>query len=508
MGRFGLNRTPLAVFDAGLHDGTTQVAHDAAQRAASGTRAWLRFHRYRACASLGRHEVAGHAIRAAWCREQGIDIVRRESGGTAVFLEPDQLCLTLTFPRPPGEAALAWLPRLAGAVAAGLARLGIAARYAAPQEIEVGGRRLAFVFLDVDRTSVLFHLFLALRADVEAHLKALRMPLEKLSAEGMQSARERIATLDGLGCSREEAIAALVSGVATLGFDPAWVRAPSWTPYTTGRPLPVRAEDDWSREPNDWQQAFIRIPGGVLHARLRQGAVSGAIARLEIAGSAHAYPSHAFAELTGSVAGATSESLDERIARFRRRTPSEFLGVTIGDLSRLIQRALGRRREERTFGLERRAANTLMIQGTLPAEQIVAQAGALLVPYCAKPRWCKWRHRDGCPECGQCEVGEAYALAREHGLRVHTVTSYEHLRETLTRLAADGIRAYLGMCCHHFYIKRAQAFEDAEMPALLMDISGSNCYELRQEEAAYAGRFAAQARIDVAVLRNVLAARR
>jgi lipoate-protein ligase A len=105
-------------------------------------------------------------------------------------------------------------------------------------------------------------------------------------------------------------------------------------------------------------------------------------------------------------------------------------------------------------------------------------------------------------------VGEAYALARECGLRVHTITSYEHLRETLTRLADDGVAAYVGMCCQHFYIKRTRAFEDAGMAAVLLDISGSNCYELRQEEAAYTGRFTAQARIDVAVLRNVLAARR
>ena len=29
----------------------------------------------------------------------------------------------------------------------------------------------------------------------------------------------------------------------------------------------------------------------------------------------------------------------------------------------------------------------------------------MLVPYCAKPDWCKWRHLDGCTECGLCEVG-------------------------------------------------------------------------------------------------------
>lgn len=508
MERARLSRTPLAVFEAGLDDGAAHTAHDAVQRAASRTTAWLRFHRYRPCASLGRHEVAGHAVRAGWCSEQGIGVVRRESGGTAVFLDPDQLCLTLTFPRPPGGAALAWLPGLARAVAASLARLGLGARYAPPHEIEVAGRRLAFVFLDAGRASVLFHAFLHLRADVETHLRALRMPLEKLSPRGMQTARDRIATLDGSGIRREDAITALADGLKALGFAPAPVSPPEWLHRTVGRSLPVRADEDWSHELDAWQHGFITVPGGVLHARARQDAASGRIARLELAGSAHVHPSNAFSALSASLRGATLESLDERIARACARTKYEFLGFTAADLGRLIRRALWRQREEAAFALDRRAANTLMVHGSLSAGQVVAVAGALLVPYCAKPTWCKWRHRDGCPECGRCEAGEAYRLARALGLRVHTITSYEHLRETLARLAGDGVRAYVGMCCHHFYIKRARAFEEAGMPALLLDIGGSNCYELRQEEAAYAGRFAAQARIDVAVLRNVLAARR
>lgn len=500
-----MTRAPLAVFDAGPHDGAAHVAHDAAQCAASGRKAWLRFHRYAPCASLGRHETAGHAIRGPWCREQGIGIVRRASGGTAAYLDPDQLCLTLSLPRGREPSALEWLPRLADAAAAGLARLGLAARYVPPHEIEVGGRRLAFVFLDADARSILFHLYLHVRIDIETHLKVVRMPLEKLSAEGRQTARERVATLEEAGLARADAIAALTGGLAALGFAPAWVPPPDW--LVPGPSLPARADEDWSREADAWQHAFVTVPGGVLHARLRQRD-DGGIERLELAGSAHVHPSDLFAKLARALAGATADSLGERLARFFAPPLRALLGFAPADLARLIRRALARRTEQAAFALERRAANGLMVHGALPAEQVVARAGALLVPYCAKPAWCKWRHRDGCPECGHCEVGEAYALVRRHGLRVHTITSYEHLRATLSRLAGEGVHGYVGMCCHHFYIKRARAFEDAGLPALLLDISGSNCYELREEEAAYAGRFTAQSRIDLAVLRKVLAARR
>lgn len=42
------------------------------------------------------------------------------------------------------------------------------------------------------------------------------------------------------------------------------------------------------------------------------------------------------------------------------------------------------------------------------------------------------------------------------------------------------------------------------MPAVLMDIAGANCYELKQESAAYAGRFDAQAKLDMDTVRQVM----
>jgi len=41
-----------------------------------------------------------------------------------------------------------------------------------------------------------------------------------------------------------------------------------------------------------------------------------------------------------------------------------------------------------------------------------------------------------------------------------------------------------------------------------MDIGGANCYELHQEEQAYAGAFEAKAALDIPLLDKVTAARR
>ena len=142
--------------------------------------------------------------------------------------------------------------------------------------------------------------------------------------------------------------------------------------------------------------------------------------------------------------------------------------------------------------------------GDMDAMEIAAQAEAVLVPYCAKPAWCKWRHRDGCSRCGKCDVGEIYDLAGRQGLKVTTVKNFEHLERTLKTLKVQDARCYIGMCCNNFYIKHEDAFRAAGIPALLLDIAGANCYELLQEQAAYSGKFVAESAIDLEVATKVI----
>ncbi|HKJ76776.1 MAG TPA: hypothetical protein VKA64_06190, partial [Gammaproteobacteria bacterium] len=103
-----------------------------------------------------------------------------------------------------------------------------------------------------------------------------------------------------------------------------------------------------------------------------------------------------------------------------------------------------------------------------------------------------------------CEVGDAYRMARERGREVVTITRFEHLQETFGRMRQAGVGAYVGMCCGNFYQKRHFAFEQAGMDAVLLDIRGANCYELRQEDQAYAGRFEAQAVLDGEAVARVM----
>ena len=274
----------------------------------------------------------------------------------------------------------------------------------------------------------------------------------------------------------------------------------------TGDENPTTPADNWEAERHSWCQSLVKTPGGVLYVRLRLSERGDTLEQIEFAGGVQAYPAYLFTSLSSWLARTPVAWLDERLDEFFRVYPHDMLGFTAEDIRHGLNLALDRYAQQVQFALTREQANTLMVHAPPPlsAADVARAASVMLVPYCAKPSWCKWRHRDGCPDCGMCEVGEAYRLARERGMRVVTIANFEHLQQTLGELRAQDTQAYVGMCCRHFYLKREYAFREAGIPAVLMDITGSNCYELQQEDLAYAGKFQAQAHLDLDVLRRVM----
>lgn len=97
---------------------------------------------------------------------------------------------------------------------------------------------------------------------------------------------------------------------------------------------------------------------------------------------------------------------------------------------------------------------------------------------------------------GSLPNGQGARHAGDHQLRA--------THATLSAMKAKGTPAYVGMCCSNFFIKRHRIFQAAGMPAVLMDISGANYYEVKEENAAYAGQFKAQANPDMQTVRQVV----
>ena len=467
-------------------------------RAARGE-AVLGFVRLARCALVGAFEDPRRALRLSYIGDR-FPVVRRLTGGVSLSLDRDTLIAVLALPAGPYAtmAPAALMSALAAPFLAAIRGYGIDAVFAAPNDIVVAGRELACVFAQRDAGVVLFEAVMPLALDVEELLKTLRLPLEKLSEQGLLAARQRFAPLRTL--------------VPDLRSGPLSARIAVETAQVLGRtrqcepppPLvetPCAAPDD--RPPAD-VQAFLKTPGGVLYldAWLDPGAI---IREARFSGSVVCLDGNLLARLQASLAATDITRAESTLATALGETPPDIVGVEAADIVYLGHLCAARFHIGRHLGLAAATQiSTFSPDRTASIEAVLGSIDAVLLPYCAKPAWCKWRHRDGCPECGQCAVGEAYGLARERNLTVITITRYEHLRAVLSDLRDRGARAFLGVCCTDFFLKRDYAFIEAGVPAVFLDIGGDTCYTLRQEEAAYAGRFEAEAFVDARLLGRLL----
>ncbi len=136
----------LRMIDTGLRPSRWNVAMTAALAELHGAGRipnTLRFHRYPESVLIGRHQFLADAVDPENCLASGIEIARRMSGGGAVYMAPGALAWDIAFSRSDIHARRdAANAAICEAIAAGLARLGLRARYRPQNEIEVAGRKI------------------------------------------------------------------------------------------------------------------------------------------------------------------------------------------------------------------------------------------------------------------------------------------------------------------------------------------------------------------------------
>jgi|EndMetStandDraft_5_1072996.scaffolds.fasta_scaffold00251_9 lipoate-protein ligase A len=137
----------IRILDTGLAPARWNVAMTAAltQRHSDGKAPdTLRFHRYRTCALIGNGQRLSDAIDVACCRQRGIEIARRVTGGGAVFMSPRMLAWDVVVDRSSHAGGLEGITRrICEAVAAGLTRLGAPARFDPPNAVTTNGAKIS-----------------------------------------------------------------------------------------------------------------------------------------------------------------------------------------------------------------------------------------------------------------------------------------------------------------------------------------------------------------------------
>ena len=178
------------------------------------------------------------------------------------------------------------------------------------------------------------------------------------------------------------------------------------------------------------------------------------------------------------------------------------LGVEPREVARVVVEAAGKSRFT-SLGLTPDEADCL-IEVLRPAEHALSKARYLLLPYCAKPLDCELRWSEDCALCGRCVFKEVYEEAWRLGFTPITITSYEHLEQTLETLKQAGEEAWIGSCCEAFYEKHFEDFERIGLPGLIVTTEGLTCYDLGLEKLAYEGRYEGSSKLRSELLLKLL----
>jgi lipoate-protein ligase A len=137
---------PLRVIDLALASATKSqaAAYAIADRVApGGTPAVLLADPLEPFLSVGANQNIERDIDLSFCRERGITLVRRRLGGSAIYVDPEQLIFHIVVPaRRAHWPAPRMLATLAGAVVDTHRDLGIAACLRPPGDVAVAGRKI------------------------------------------------------------------------------------------------------------------------------------------------------------------------------------------------------------------------------------------------------------------------------------------------------------------------------------------------------------------------------
>ena len=168
------------------------------------------------CVVLGRFQSVRNEVNEAAAAAHGVEIVRRISGGGAMFIEPEgaitysiyapeEMVRGMTFPESYAFFD-AWVVEV-------LRDLGVDASYAPLNDITSAGGKIGGAAQARRGGAVLHHTTMAYQMNVPLMLEVLRIGQEKLSDKGMRSAEKRVGPLrQQTDLPRDEIIARMVEG--------------------------------------------------------------------------------------------------------------------------------------------------------------------------------------------------------------------------------------------------------------------------------------------------------
>lgn len=195
---------PFRLIDSGIRAGRLQIAYDQAlidlhrDGKVPDTVRFLRFH---PTVLVGRHQAVALEVKVEDCFADLVDIVRRITGGGAIYLDQDQVGweLVLSRKRLPMATLGDYTKAICDAVAHGLSStFGIDAKFRPRNDIEVAGQKICGTGGFFDGDTLIYQGTVLVDVDPARVMTYLNIPEAKLKKRDLDKAENRITTLKAL----------------------------------------------------------------------------------------------------------------------------------------------------------------------------------------------------------------------------------------------------------------------------------------------------------------------
>lgn len=142
---------------------------------------------------IGRNQVLHQEINLDFCRSEGIDIIRRKSGGGAIFADRNNIMWSLITD---GGAVEPLFQEYAESLAGALRTLGVDVEVSGRNDITIagGGKICGNAFYHLAESNIV-HGTMLYDTNPRLMLGALTPTMEKLAAKGVKSVRSRVKLL-------------------------------------------------------------------------------------------------------------------------------------------------------------------------------------------------------------------------------------------------------------------------------------------------------------------------
>ena len=157
---------------------------------------------------FGRNQVLENEVNVAYCREHGISLYRRKSGGGCVYADMDNLMLSFVTSEENVNFAF---NRFVNMVLLVLRKLGIAATGTSHNDIMIGDRKVCGTACYHLEGRSIVHSTMLFDTNMDHMLNAITPSREKLAKKGIESVRQRITLMkDYTTLDSVEALKALI----------------------------------------------------------------------------------------------------------------------------------------------------------------------------------------------------------------------------------------------------------------------------------------------------------